>query len=369
MAVPFRIGVMQLTMEPLDEMLESARVDGRGRDGHVWLAEAYPWWRKHQMEARSLDGRLGADGARDGAAHDRLGDHLAVHAPPGAGRDGRAGRAGGGRARAASSLGFGTSKIFLNNIQARRRRRRSGRCATRSRSCAASSAASRSSTTATRGRADVPALSRRGAHAARTCRPSTSPATAPKMQALARRDRATGCLTPSITTPAFVRYTRENVARRHRHRLHDRRLDPRDRPRRGPRRRARDRGHVPREQGAEHPGLGRHAARPRRASSMDEIRPGRRGDGAGRAARREGEGDGRAPRQVQADRRHARPTASRRSRSTATPAARTSCSSSGASAGTSRSGSSARRCSRTSAMARRDGDRVDRTGSSTGRAG
>jgi 5,10-methylenetetrahydromethanopterin reductase len=35
-------------------------------------------------------------------------------------------------------------------------------------------------------------------------------ATAPKMQALAG-EIAEGCLTPSITTPAFVRYTRENV--------------------------------------------------------------------------------------------------------------------------------------------------------------
>jgi 5,10-methylenetetrahydromethanopterin reductase len=36
-------------------------------------------------------------------------------------------------------------------------------------------------------------------------------ATAPKMQALAG-EIGDGCLTPSITTPAFVRYTRENVA-------------------------------------------------------------------------------------------------------------------------------------------------------------
>jgi 5,10-methylenetetrahydromethanopterin reductase len=35
-------------------------------------------------------------------------------------------------------------------------------------------------------------------------------ATAPKMQALAG-EIADGCLTPSITTPPFVRYTRENV--------------------------------------------------------------------------------------------------------------------------------------------------------------
>src|SRR6202163_3866864 len=53
MAVPFRIGVMQLTMEPLDEMLASARaMDDAGMDT-IWLAEAYPWWRKHGMEARS----------------------------------------------------------------------------------------------------------------------------------------------------------------------------------------------------------------------------------------------------------------------------------------------------------------------------
>ena len=53
MVVPFRVGVMQLTMEPLEEMLESARVmDEAGMDT-IWLAEAYPWWRKHGMEARS----------------------------------------------------------------------------------------------------------------------------------------------------------------------------------------------------------------------------------------------------------------------------------------------------------------------------
>ena len=53
MAVPFRIGVMQLTMDPLDEMLASARaMDEAGMDT-IWLAEAYPWWRKHGMEARS----------------------------------------------------------------------------------------------------------------------------------------------------------------------------------------------------------------------------------------------------------------------------------------------------------------------------
>jgi 5,10-methylenetetrahydromethanopterin reductase len=53
MPPPFRIGVMQLTMEPLEEMVASARaMDEAGMDT-IWLAEAYPWWRKHGMEARS----------------------------------------------------------------------------------------------------------------------------------------------------------------------------------------------------------------------------------------------------------------------------------------------------------------------------
>src|SRR4051794_26366991 len=53
MPVPFRVGVMQLTMEPLDEILEHARALDRHGFDTIWLAEAYPWWRKHQMEARS----------------------------------------------------------------------------------------------------------------------------------------------------------------------------------------------------------------------------------------------------------------------------------------------------------------------------
>src|ERR671928_69391 len=44
---------MQLTMEPLDEMLASARAMDRAGMDTIWLAEAYPWWRKHGMEARS----------------------------------------------------------------------------------------------------------------------------------------------------------------------------------------------------------------------------------------------------------------------------------------------------------------------------
>ena len=98
MTLPFRVGVMQLTMEPLEEMLESARVmDEAGLDT-IWLAEAYPWWRKHGMEAKSSTVLAGMIAPRDEAADRGLGDHLALHAPSRAGGHGRAPRAGGRRA-------------------------------------------------------------------------------------------------------------------------------------------------------------------------------------------------------------------------------------------------------------------------------
>src|SRR5262249_8437452 len=49
----FKIGVLQLSMEPLEETVRMAKAcDAAGFDT-FWLAEAYPWWRKHSFEARS----------------------------------------------------------------------------------------------------------------------------------------------------------------------------------------------------------------------------------------------------------------------------------------------------------------------------
>src|SRR5918999_2412951 len=56
-----------------------------------------------------------------------------------------------------------------------------------------------------------PGWRKHGAETPREVPPVYIAATAPKMQALSG-EIADGCLTPSITTPAFVRYTRENVA-------------------------------------------------------------------------------------------------------------------------------------------------------------
>ena len=208
MAVPFRIGVMQLTMEPLEEMLESARVmDEAGMDT-IWLAEAYPWWRKHGMEARSST-VVSALMARE---TERLTIGWGIISPftrhpVQVAMDARVVQEAAGPDR--FLLGFGTSKIFLNNIRS---------------STNKTLGPMRDAVTIVRGvlggepfeyegdtwSASVPGLQAE-AHTPRDVPPVYVAATAPKMQALAG-EIGDGCLTPSITTPAFVRYTRENVA-------------------------------------------------------------------------------------------------------------------------------------------------------------
>jgi len=208
MSPPFRIGVMQLTMEPLEEMLESARVmDGAGMDT-IWLAEAYPWWRKHGMEARSST-VVSALMARE---TERLTIGWGIISPftrhpVQVAMDARVVQEAAGPGR--FLLGFGTSKIFLNNIRSQTNR---------------TLGPMRDAVSIVRGvlggeafeyegdtwSASVPALQAE-AHTPREVPPVYVAATAPKMQALAG-ELGDGCLTPSITTPAFVRYTRENVA-------------------------------------------------------------------------------------------------------------------------------------------------------------
>jgi 5,10-methylenetetrahydromethanopterin reductase len=53
MTVPFNIGVLQLSMEPVDETVAMAKACDEAGFDTFWIAEAYPWWRKHGFEARS----------------------------------------------------------------------------------------------------------------------------------------------------------------------------------------------------------------------------------------------------------------------------------------------------------------------------
>ncbi|HXF98189.1 MAG TPA: LLM class flavin-dependent oxidoreductase [Gaiellaceae bacterium] len=207
MSPPFRIGVMQLTMEPLEEMLASARaMDEAGMDT-IWLAEAYPWWRKHGMEARSstVVSALIARETRRLTVGWGIITPFSRH-PVQVAMDARVVQEAAGPGR--FLLGFGTSKIFLNNIRAQTKK---------------TLGPMRDAVAIVRGvlsgepfeyegdtwSASVPGL-RPEAEAPREVPPVYVAATAPRMQALAG-EIADGCLTPSITTPAFVRYTRENV--------------------------------------------------------------------------------------------------------------------------------------------------------------
>jgi 5,10-methylenetetrahydromethanopterin reductase len=206
-APPFRIGVMQLTMEPLEEMLESARVMDRVGIDTVWLAEAYPWWRKHGMEARSST----VTSALIARETERLTVGWGIISPftrhpVQVAMDARVVQEAAGPDR--FLLGFGTSKIFLNNARLNGRR---------------TLGPMREAVEIVRGilggapfeyegdtfSASVPGL-QEGAETPRDVPPVYVAATAPKMQALAG-EIADGCLTPSITTPPFVHYTRENV--------------------------------------------------------------------------------------------------------------------------------------------------------------
>jgi 5,10-methylenetetrahydromethanopterin reductase len=200
---------MQLTMEPLDEMVASARVMDESGIDTIWLAEAYPWWRKHGMEARSstVASAVIARETKRLTVGWGIISPFTRH-PVQAAMDARVVQEAAGPGR--FLLGFGTSKIFLNNAVMQTNK---------------TLGPMRDAVEIVRGvlrgesfeytgstwNASVPALEAQ-AIAPREVPPVYVAATAPKMQALAG-EIADGCLTPSITTPAFVGYTRENVKR------------------------------------------------------------------------------------------------------------------------------------------------------------
>jgi 5,10-methylenetetrahydromethanopterin reductase len=207
-----RIGVMQLTMEPLAEMLATARALDEGGFDTIWLAEAYPWWRKHGMEARSstvVSALMARDSERLTIGWGIISPY--TRHPVQVAMDARVVQEVAGPGR--FIVGFGTSKIFLNNTK------QSGPPAeTRP------LAHMRDSVAIVRGAlaggrldydgkafsADLPALLPE-AQAPDWEVPVYVAATAPRMQELAG-EIGDGLLTPSITTPAFVSYSRDNLA-------------------------------------------------------------------------------------------------------------------------------------------------------------
>src|SRR2546421_7109845 len=198
---------MQLTMEPLEEILEHARAMDEGGFDTIWLAEAYPWWRKHSMEARSSTA-LSAVVARET-------DKLAVgwgiispftRHPIQIAMEARVTQEAAGEGR--FYLGLGVSKIFMRHANVD------------SKPVAAMKEAAEIVRRVLAGEAldldgkvfsaHVPAL-RDDAEAPRWDVPIYFAGTGPMMLRTAAK-AGDGLLTASITTPAFVRYVRERVA-------------------------------------------------------------------------------------------------------------------------------------------------------------
>ena len=210
MSVPFRVGVMQLTMEPLDDIVEHAHVMDRLGFDTMWLAEAYPWWRKHSMEARSATA-LSPVLARE---TDRLALGWGIISPYTrhpiqVAMEARVTQEAAGPGR--FYLGLGASKIFMREIGVGERMPNRPLTAVREaveivRAMLAGDAVDFEGDQFT---------ARVGPLAANATAPERQvpiyiAGTGPKMQRLAG-EVADGLLTASITTPDFVRYSRQNL--------------------------------------------------------------------------------------------------------------------------------------------------------------
>lgn len=210
MTVPFRVGVMQLTMEPLEDIVRHARVMDRHSFDTMWLAEAYPWWRKHSMEARSATA-LSPVLARE---TDRLAIGWGIISPYTrhpiqVAMDARVTQEAAGPDR--FYLGLGASKIFMREIGVGERMADRPLTSIREtiqivRSILAGDAVDFEGREFT---ARVPPLSS-DAEVMRHHVPLYMAGTGPRMQQTAG-EMADGLLTASITTPDFVRYARDNV--------------------------------------------------------------------------------------------------------------------------------------------------------------
>lgn len=212
MAVPFRLGVMQLTMEPLDEIIEHAHVmDQHGFDT-MWLAEAYPWWRKHSMEARSataISPVLARETERLAIGWGIISPY--TRHPLQIAMEARVTQEAAGPGR--FYLGLGASKIFMKAIGVGERSAERPLTNVKE-AIGIIKAYLTGESVDVEGRefiARAPALNA-DAQAPAWDVPIYMAGTGPRMQATAGQ-LADGLLTPSITTPGFVRYARENIAR------------------------------------------------------------------------------------------------------------------------------------------------------------
>jgi 5,10-methylenetetrahydromethanopterin reductase len=209
MSRPFNIGVLQLSMEPVHETLAMAKACEEAGFDAFWIAEAYPWWRKHGFEARSSTSILAVIAAQTRriqlgwgiiSPYTRHPVQVAMEA-----------RVMQDLAPNRFLLGLGASKIFMKEI-GEGEGEKVGPATVMRESIEIVKSVLEGASVEYKGKvftASVPFL-RPEAHVSHKLPPTYIAGTGPVMQRLAGAV-SDGLLTASITTPAFVRYSRKNL--------------------------------------------------------------------------------------------------------------------------------------------------------------
>jgi 5,10-methylenetetrahydromethanopterin reductase len=209
MSIPFNIGVLQLSMEPVRETVAMAKAcEDAGFDA-FWIAEAYPWWRKHSFEARSSTAVLAVIAAETRriqlgwgiiSPYTRHPVQIAMEA-----------RVMQDLAANRFLLGLGASKIFMKEI-GEGEGDKVGPATVMRESIEIIKGVLAGGAFEYQGKvfaANVPPL-KPDAHTPRGIPPIYVAGTGPVLQRISGVV-GDGLLTASITTPAFVRYSRKNM--------------------------------------------------------------------------------------------------------------------------------------------------------------
>jgi 5,10-methylenetetrahydromethanopterin reductase len=209
MPLPFNIGVLQLSMEPVRETVAMAQACEEAGFDTFWIAEAYPWWRKHSFEARSSTAVLAVIAAQTRriqlgwgiiSPYTRHPVQIAMEA-----------RVMQDLAGDRFLLGLGASKIFMKEI-GEGEGEKVGPATVMRESIEIIRGVLKGEAFEYQGKvfaANVPAL-RNDAHTPKSVPPIYIAATGPVLQKMSG-SVGDGLLTASITTPAFVRYSRKNM--------------------------------------------------------------------------------------------------------------------------------------------------------------
>ena len=207
MAIPFNIGVLQLSMEPVRETLAMAKACEDAGFDTFWIAEAYPWWRKHSFEARSSTAILAVIASQTRriqlawgiiSPYTRHPVEIAMEA-----------RVMQDLVGERFQLGLGASKIFMKEIG---EGGKNGPATVMRESIEIIRGVLGGESFQYRGKvfaAEVPPL-KPDAHTSRRLPPIYVAATGPVLQRMSGAI-GDGLLTASISTPAFVRYSRNNM--------------------------------------------------------------------------------------------------------------------------------------------------------------